>query len=454
MRHSARGAAEGGQRSRQPPESHPKPVTTPMAPDSDRMPRPFPPERFRRPGRSVTLAAIADLRQLVLAEQFGAAERMLAGLRGAGSATTVDTLRHLCASGAEQLRIASELDAAARAQRLLSQEVRQGIEALLTSWERHIRMAEEQSAPLAATAARHGEARRARRWWARGPGAAAGRTPGAQAASAAPPPAVIGAGPAQQPAVPGAEVAACVLGPLDLTVAGRRIARWNSLKARTVFQYLVVQIGRPVRREVLMELMWPDHSVSSARNNLNAALYSLRNTLDQRGRKVQYILYKDGCYLPNPEFMWWIDRSEFLTALEHAELARRGGHATQAVSAYLRAVRLYRGPLFEDDRDGDWYLPEQRRLKDLYLRAVEDLGEIHLEQRDLAAAVRFGQLAVTADQCCEPAHRLLMRCYALQNQQQLVSRQYRLCSDALQDELGVSPGADTVQLFRSLTSRA
>jgi hypothetical protein len=39
-------------------------------------------------------------------------------------------------------------------------------------------------------------------------------------------------------------------------------------------------------------------------------------------------------------------------------------------------------------------------------------------------------------------------------QQQLVSRQYRLCSAALHDELGVSPGADTVQLFRSLTSRA
>jgi DNA-binding SARP family transcriptional activator len=49
---------------------------------------------------------------------------------------------------------------------------------------------------------------------------------------------------------------------------------------------------------------------------------------------------------------------------------------------------------------------------------------------------------------------LLMRCYALQHQQQLVTRQYRLCSDALHDELGVSPGADTAELFRSLTSRA
>jgi DNA-binding SARP family transcriptional activator len=411
-------------------------------------------------GGPAPLAVVAELRRLILGQHFGVAEQMLTSLRDVGSPATIDTLRQLCVSGAEQLRIASELDSAARAQLLLAQEVQQGIEAILASWERRITIAEEESGILTVSSApRHGKRRR-RRWWAPCPGPAGPGKTIVQATRAVPAPAaipgVIGAepAPAEPAAVPGAEVAACVLGPLDLTVAGNHVLRWNSLKARTVFQYLVMQIGRPVRREVLMELMWPDHSVGSARNNLNAALYSLRNTLDQHGSRVPYILYRDGCYLPNPELLWWIDRTEFLTAFQHAEAARGGGLWRQAVDAYLRAVRLYRGPLFEDDRDGDWYLPEQRRLKELYLQAVEGLAEIHLQQRDLAAAVRFGQLALTADQCCEPAHRLLMRCYALQNQQQLVSRQYRLCLGALRDELGVSPGTDTVQLFQSLTSRA
>jgi DNA-binding SARP family transcriptional activator len=431
-----------------------------MASQQDDAPRPARPARLGTRGGPTPLAVVAELRRLVLDQRFGVAERMLASLRDVGSPATIDTLRQLCVSGAEQLRIASELDSAARAQRLLAQEVQQGIESILASWERHITMAgEEEAGVLADPSAQPGARRRRRRWWAPGPGSAGPGKAAAQATPAAPGPAavppVIGIepAPAEPAAGPEPEIAACVLGPLDLTVAGHRVLRWNSLKARTVFQYLVVQIGRPVRREVLMELMWPDHSVGSARNNLNAALYSLRNTLDQRGTRVPYILYQDGCYLPNPELMWWIDRTEFLSTLQHAEVARRGGRSGQAVSAYLRAVRLYRGPLFEDDRDGDWYLPEQRRLNELYLQAVECLAEIHLEQRDLTAAVQFGQLALTADQCCEPAHRLLMRCYALQNQQQLVSRQYRVCSDALQDELGVSPGADTVQLFRSLTSR-
>ncbi|HEY6496584.1 MAG TPA: BTAD domain-containing putative transcriptional regulator [Trebonia sp.] len=108
----------------------------------------------------------------------------------------------------------------------------------------------------------------------------------------------------------------------------------------------------------------------------------------QDGRKIQYILYEGGCYLPNPEPMWWIDRNEFLAALENAELAHRGGHAQQATNAYQQAVSLYRGPLLEDDSAGDWYLPEQRRLKELYLRALERLTEINLGLGDLAAAIQ------------------------------------------------------------------
>jgi len=340
-------------------------------------------------------------------------------------ASITDRLQQLRRLGTEQLRVAAELESAARAQRLAVQELHHGIDALLSDWER-------QAAPAST------------------PGGLAlvPRPPGAQAVGLGPVP------PAHRPAVPEAEVAACVLGPMDLTVAGQRVLRWNSLKARTVFQYLVLQMGRPVRREVLMELMWPDHTLASARNNLNAALYSLRSTLAQHGRDDQYILYQDGCYLPNPELTWWIDRTEFLAAVQHAESARREGDSRRAIHVYLQAVRLYRGPLFEDDGDSDWYLPEQRRLTDLYLQALEGLTEMHIDLGDLAAAVQFGQLALSADQCCEVVHRLMMRCYALQHQQQLVSRQYQLCCTALRDELGVSPGADTVQLFRSLTAAA
>jgi DNA-binding SARP family transcriptional activator len=252
--------------------------------------------------------------------------------------------------------------------------------------------------------------------------------------------------------VPPADIAALALGPLEVRVAGRRVPRWNSLKARAVFQYLLIHRDRPTRRDVLMALQWPDHSHNSARNNLNVALYNLRNTLDGLGQSAQPVLYRDGCYLLNPELTWWIDRNEFLSAIDDAHLASRAGQPRQAVDAYHKAVQLYRGPLFEDDVASEWYLPEQRNLKELYLRSLEDLAEIYYGLGELSDAVRLGLLATSSDSCCESIHRLLMRCYAAQHQQQLVSRQYRCCVLALRDELGVPPADETVQLYRRLTS--
>jgi DNA-binding SARP family transcriptional activator len=252
--------------------------------------------------------------------------------------------------------------------------------------------------------------------------------------------------------MPEADVTALILGPLELSVAGRPVVRWSSLKARAVFQYLLIHRGRPVRRDVLMDLQWPNHTYTSARNNLNVALYSLRNTLEGPWQGLQPILYQDGCYLLNSELKWWIDRDEFLSALRKANFDRVSDHPLEAISHYQKAVEWYRGSLFEDDSSGDWYLTEQRNLNELYLQALESLGEIYLDLGESDSAQKFAQLALARDPCCESVHRLLMRCYAAEHKQQLVSRQYSICVKALQDELGVSPGAETLRLFHDLTS--
>jgi DNA-binding SARP family transcriptional activator len=252
--------------------------------------------------------------------------------------------------------------------------------------------------------------------------------------------------------IPEPDVTALILGPLELSVAGRRVVRWNSLKARAVFQYLLIHRGRPVRRDVLMDLEWPNHTYTSARNNLNVALYSLRNTLEGPWQGLQPILYQDGCYALNTELKWWIDRDEFLSTLNKAHLVRSSGHPIEAISHYQKALELYRGALFEDDSTGDWYLTDQRHLNELYLQALESLGDIYLDLGEPVSAQKFAQLALARDPCCESVHRLLMRCYAAEHKQQLVSRQYSICVKALRDELGVSPGAETLRLFYDLTS--
>ena len=413
-------------------------------------------------GRTGSAEAVTQLRRLAQRPAIQDVERVLADLDNApaGPGGGIEAVRALRRSGAEYLRVADELEAAARCCRLAEREIGQRIDALLVSWDGQpgTAPAHESDAPAGARGpggrlGLHGWFRKLFRRGRAGQHQRGDRPVSGRHARHAPALVQPAASSRQQhpPDTPAADVAALVLGPLELSVAGRRVLRWNSLKARSVFQYLLIHQDRPIRRDVLMELQWPDHTRNSARNNLNVALYSLRNTLEGSGQGLQPVLYQDGCYSLNPALTWWIDRNEFFSTLQHAESARRAGQPRQAIAAYEKAVHLYRGPLFEDDPAGEWFLAEQRHLEELYLQALEHLAIIYLELGELPEAVRCGQIAVGTDPCCEPAHRLLMRCYDSQHQQQLVSRQYRSCVAALHDELGVPPAEETVQLFRDLT---
>jgi DNA-binding SARP family transcriptional activator len=400
--------------------------------------------------------AVTELRRLTNDQLLQSMEDLCdAGGISAGGNVSVESVRRLRLWSAGCLRLAAELEGAARCCRLIEQELRQEIDQLLVNPYGQAGFPGN-GGPVAPAGKSH-----------RGivlPGWLKAISPHSQPAHGSPDKSgtaipmapegfsLVPPRPLPEASWPDADVAAMTLGPLEVIVAGRRVLRWNSLKARAVFQYLIVHRGRPVRRDVLMELQWPDHTHTSARNNLNVALHSLRNTLDGPWQSLQPVLYQDGCYELNPRLKWWVDRDEFLSALSQADAYRAAGQLRPAIFHYQRAVQLYRGPLFEDDRNGGWYLPEQRHVTELYLRALESLGAIYFGLGDFASAECSAKLALFRDPCCEPVHRVLMRCYAAQHEQQLVTRQYRLCVGALRDELGVSPAAETLQLFLDLTS--
>lgn len=409
--------------------------------------------------RTELTEALAELRRLIQDPSLGRLERTLADLGQAPTESNVgvDTVRKLRHWSAGHQRVATELETAARCCRLVEREISQRVDELLAGQKLALSTAPEYFAdtPPADISPRISLANRLREIFRRSadtrrPTETTEPAAGEQTTSLP----ALSVDRFAKPIVPTpmADIATWALGPLEVHVAGRRIPKWNSLKARAVFQYLLIHQDRPTRRDVLMELQWPNHSHNSARNNLNVALYSLRNTLDGLGQSAQPVLYRDGCYFLNPELTWWVDRDEFLLALDNAQLARRTSQPAQVISAYHRAIQLYRGPLFEDDASGEWYLPEQRQLRELYVLALEQAAEIHFALGELSEAVRFGRLAVSTDPCCEPMHRMLMRYYASQHRQQLVSRQYRVCATALNDELGVHPDEETVQLFRKLTA--
>ncbi|SRR6266568_1255106 len=256
--------------------------------------------------------------------------------------------------------------------------------------------------------------------------------------------------PLSQPSPPDqADVLVRALGPLEVVVGRTPVRSWGGSRARTVFEYLLLH-HRPVHREVLMELLWPGYPRRSARNNLNVCMYGLRRALDLGGGR-DYVVHQEGYYALNRDLAWSVDYARFTQAAEGSQLAVASGQPNAALLDALRAVEEYRGQLFEGDPNADWCATERATLADMFAQTLELLAGLHLDRGEVDAAQRAAQRLLDEDGCRESAHRLLMACYARQNQRDQIVRQYRRCVTKLHDELDIAPSTETVRLFRELT---
>lgn len=250
-------------------------------------------------------------------------------------------------------------------------------------------------------------------------------------------------------AQPSAALAVCCLGPFRVYQHDRLVEDWASRKGKLVFKYLVTHRERPIPKEVLMDLFWPDSSPDAARNNLNVAIYGLRQSLHQNSPDESHILYQDDCYLINPDLDIWVDVEAFRDHLARARRLDENSPAG-AIPEYHLAEALYTGDFLDEDRYEDWASAPRQQLKDAYLDVLERLSRHYYMRGEYATCIAQCRKALAVDSCRESAHRWIMQCYAQQGQRYLAIRQYQECADALQDELGVEPSGETVKLYERI----
>jgi DNA-binding SARP family transcriptional activator len=230
----------------------------------------------------------------------------------------------------------------------------------------------------------------------------------------------------------------------------QQINNWPSGIGKSIFKYMLANRSRPVPKEVLMDLFWHDADPDAARNNLNVAIYGLRQALRAARPDFSHILFEDDCYLLNPVMEVWVDAEEFLRRYEGGQRLERRGELTGAVREYEAAEGLYQGDLLEEDVYDDWPMPRREGLKDSYLFIMDQLSRHYFEQESYATSIHLCQKILTKDDCREETHRRLMRCYSRQGQRNLALRQFHVCAETLQRELDVPPMEETLALYQRI----
>ena len=213
-----------------------------------------------------------------------------------------------------------------------------------------------------------------------------------------------------------------------------------SFETRTVqalFLYLACQ-GRPVGRDQLAELLWPDRSQEQGRANLRVAIHRLRQQFDP------FLLISRQGLAFQPAASIVLDVTHFEDRFAAGDLA-----AATALyhGPFLAGFYLDESPAFEQ-----WALLERERLHILALTAYQQLIAQLTETGQPDAAISAAQRLLRLDPYHEPTHRQLMRLLARSGQRSAALAQYESCRRLLAVELDVTPDEATAALAKQIRS--
>lgn len=229
-----------------------------------------------------------------------------------------------------------------------------------------------------------------------------------------------------------------LLGKFEVQV-DRRPVEIQLRAAQSLLAYLLLNAGTDQRREQLAGLIWPDMTDTKAKDNLRHTLWVIRKALGNR----DYLLTDDLSVSFNTTLDYWLDT-----------VALTGKTVLEATADDLIAiVSLYCGELLPGFYD-DWVVLERERLQAAFERKMALLLDKLVEAQRWPEVLDWGERWIALGQVPEPAYRALMSAHAGLEDMASVATVYQRCVEALQNELGVEPAAQTRARYERLQREA
>lgn len=241
-----------------------------------------------------------------------------------------------------------------------------------------------------------------------------------------------------------------LLGPFQLTLENPLAERVESAKVRGLLAFLVVENNRPHSRPALAELLWPGQSGQAASANFRRALANLRTVIGDRAAETPHLHITRTTAQFNGASDATVDVIHFRRLLQTPE--------TDAAWAdnLEQALALYRGPFLEGfTLDGcpefeQWMATVRSELEQLAARALHQLADHYSGQADMARALALYRRCLALQPYNEAVQRGVMLALVAGGQRAEALAHYASYRRQLQDEVGVEPEAQTLELVAEL----
>ncbi|MEK4277132.1 response regulator [Paenibacillus sp. FSL R7-0026] len=212
--------------------------------------------------------------------------------------------------------------------------------------------------------------------------------------------------------------------------------KFRTTKIRELFAYLLHHRNKPIKRDTLLELLWPELDERRGISNLHSGIHRLRSMMNEfMGEDKMVIRYQQfGYLLETGEFR--IDAEEW-----ESRLTRLPVLSSSTITEHRQTSDQYEGQYYGED-DYVWAELERQRLHALWRNHAMQLAQYYIELGQNTEALTLYYRVQQFEPSLEEVGLALMKTYDRLGNKDPVVAQYNQLVIALEQEAGIRPGLE------------
>lgn len=223
---------------------------------------------------------------------------------------------------------------------------------------------------------------------------------------------------------------------------------WRKRKARSVFVMLVVERGRDIPREVIIERLWSHLEYGNARNNFYVMWSHIKRALAcERDLDVSNVYIQNAAGLCRALPTVTSDLDVFDDAIKRMHAAQAVDDSDCVLAAARDLADVYRGELLPGDVYDDWLVDTRERVKQDFCSAMFRAGRYFETREEYEYALEFLRRASHTDPWREDVYQGIMRCSMHSGRRSGAIETFLTCRSRLCEDLGIDPSAETMRLY-------
>lgn len=238
-----------------------------------------------------------------------------------------------------------------------------------------------------------------------------------------------------------------LLGQFKVLRCGREIstAEFGGRQVRLLVQILLSSRPAAVRKQRLIDALWPEASTNSAAN-LSILVSRARHALGDSS----LIVARGGGYAFSPDDQCWVDAEAFEGLVRQGRRSAAAGRQSAALYAFRSAHALWRGEPLTEGEDSRWAIAYRSHLCALRLECLEGAAAAAIEAGQPNVALAYASEASDLDPFSESALVLLMTSLADVGSPAKAIDRFAQWRRQLASELGLDPSPRALALFERL----